>query len=111
MAKSIILTQNDSGIELNVQFLDDKKDPVYIVGSSIEIQFITPSDVLMPVEYGQITDGVNGEVSFVLGEEHTAEEGLYKTYWKVIDANSEITAQSEVYYYVKALYGGVGGES
>ena len=40
MAKQIIVTQNDYGIELETQFLDDKKKPLDITGYDVWVKVI-----------------------------------------------------------------------
>ena len=40
MAKQIIVTQNDYGIELETQFVDDKKKPLDITGYEVRVKII-----------------------------------------------------------------------
>jgi hypothetical protein len=103
--KQIVLTQYDTGIELDIQFLDNKT-PVDITGCSVELEFINPEGTLLDTQYGQITNGVNGECAFVLTELFTDVDGLWKTYLQVVNDSSEITAQEEIYYYVRPKFGG-----
>ena len=105
MAEQIIVTQRDSGIEISPTFTDKGKNPVNITGCTVEINFIYPSGDIR-VKTGQIINGAGGVASTILDSRDTSEAGLVATYWKVIDINSEVTAQEEIYYYVKEYLGG-----
>lgn len=105
MADQIIATQGDSGIEVSPTFIDKNKNPVNITGCTVEISFIYP-DGSISYRNGQVINGAGGIASTILSETNTAQTGLCSTYWKVIDDNSNITAQEEIYYYVREYLGG-----
>ena len=105
MNEQIILTQDDFGIEIQMQFITSKKVPIDITNCSIEIVFVKPDDTATR-EYAYITDNLLGKCGFVLKATHTDLEGLYKTYWSVTDVDDFITAQEALYYYVVAKHGG-----
>lgn len=104
--KMIILTQHDSGVEIRPNFIDDKKKPINLTGNIVEVMLIYPD--LSYREYtAQILDYAQGIASLVLSSTETSQFGLYKTYWKAVDSNGEVTAQDDIFYYVKPVYGGV----
>lgn len=106
MAKQIIVTQGDTGIELSVQFVDDKKKPVDITGKEIEVNFVNPNEEVYETMYAQIIDGTQGIASIILTDKHTSITDLHKTYWACMDDNGYVTAQTDLFYYVKEKLGG-----
>jgi uncharacterized protein YfaS (alpha-2-macroglobulin family) len=104
--KQIIVTQNNYGICIQTPFLDDKKAPLNIDGYAIEITIVCPDNSKL-YRTGQVVDAANGIAEYVLTSEDTAKKDLYKMYFNLVDDNENITAQNEVYYYVKAEHGGV----
>ena len=48
--EQIVITRNDEGIELEVQFIDSKKKPIDITGCTVEIGFKNPSGVVTIVQ-------------------------------------------------------------
>lgn len=105
MAKTIIITEGDYGIEFQVQFVD--KELSNLDNCTIDIQIVNPSNELLQLSHGQIIDSANKIASFTIDSSLTSIVGLYKMYWSVIDEDSQVTAQEDVYYYVKKKYGGV----
>ena len=105
MNEQIILTQNDFGIEIQMQFINNKKIPIDITECSIEITFVLPDNTVIN-EYAYITDNVLGKCSFILKNIHTKLSGLYKTYWSVTDTDEFITTQEALYYFVLPVHGG-----
>ena len=105
MNEQIILTQDDFGIEVQMQFITNKKIPIDITGCSVEIVFVKPDETVVK-GYAYIIDSILGKCGFVLEDIHTKLEGLYKTYWSVTDINEFVTAQEALYYYVVAKHGG-----
>ena len=106
MAKQIIITEGDYGIELQVQFLDSSKNPVDLTDCFVEIDFVNPNSELS-TKQAQIVDYINGRCSYILTTSETNLTDLWKTYWKVFNDNNYITAQEEIYYYVKSKDGGI----
>ena len=106
MAKQIIVTQGDTGIELSVQFVDDKKKPIDITGKEIEVNFVNPNEEVYETMYAQIVDGTQGIASIILTDKHTSITDLHKTYWACMDDNGYVTAQTDLFYYVKEKLGG-----
>ena len=105
MNEQIILTQNNYGVEIQTQFTTNKKVPINITNCSVEVTFVLP-DNTSKHEYAYMVDAQLGICGFILEQDHTKNSGLHKTYWSVTDENGFITAQEEVYYYVKEAYGG-----
>lgn len=104
MASQIILTQYDYGIELETQFVNEKKKPIDITGYSIKVDILY-NDTVIDTIYAEHKDSVNGIVYFILTKEYSSEVGLYKTIWSVIDEDENITAQEDLYYYAKEFVG------
>lgn len=105
MNEQIIVTQNDYGIEVQVQFVTNKKVPIDITGCNVEITFVYP-DKTETYENAYIIDALTGQCGFVLLPIHTAQSDLHSTFWKVTDANEIVTAQEALYYYVMPVNGG-----
>lgn len=100
MNEQIIITKGDKGIELSMQFLDKKKNPVNIEGQIIEIEFVTPENE----RYTKIANIINAEQgtsSFVLDEFETSITGLWAMHWSATDETKHITCQEAIYYYVQ----------
>lgn len=105
MNEQIIFTQNDSGIEIQVQFTDTKKVPTNITGCSVEIVFVAPDGTKMR-RSAYIIDAAIGKCGFVITDRFTEQSDLYTTYWSATDVNGFVTAQEALYYYVMELHGG-----
>lgn len=106
MNEQIVITKGDSGIELNVSFINNKKQPVNITGNTIEVTFVTPSKNKL-YRQAHITNALNGECAIVLNNKLTNESDLWSAYFVAMDSNSNITAQDAIYYYVLEPNGGV----
>lgn len=105
MNEQIIVTQGDSGIELKVAFVDNKKKPVSLVGNSVETTIVAPSKEKYIVQ-AHITNEENGECAIILTDELTNEPNLWSAYFLALDSDSNVTAQDAVYYYVLSPHGG-----
>ena len=105
MNEQIVLTQNDFGIEVQTQFITNKKVPIDITGCSVEIVFTMP-DESVSRGYAYIIDALLGKCGFVIQDIHTTLSGVYGMYWSVVDSNGFVTAQEDIYYYVKPIHGG-----
>ena len=105
MAKQIILTQNNFGIPIELQFIDDKNKPIDISNKTVEVA-ISYDGTIIDVLQAVISLHKNGIAYIVIDKKHTKDVGLYTTYWSVKDSNGYITAQSDLYYYVKEEYNG-----
>lgn len=104
MAKQIILTQNDYGIELETQFVSDKKKPLDITDYDVRVKIIYNNETIDTILAGH-KDNANGIAYIVLEKEHLLNAGLYTTVWSVVDEDEHITAQENLYYFVKDLEG------
>ena len=104
MAKQIIVTQNNYGILLETQFIDDAKNPIDLTGYSVTVEF-EYLEKCFDVLDATILNAEEGRVGIILEQEHTAEIGLYKTQWSVIDDDENVTAQEDIYYFVKKEVG------
>ena len=105
MAKQIILTQNNFGIPIELQFIDDKNKPIDISNKTVEVA-ISYDGTIIDVLQAVISLHKNGIAYIVIDKKHTKDVGLYTTYWSVKDSNGYVTAQSDLYYYVKEEYNG-----
>ena len=104
MAKQIIVTQNDYGIELETQFVNDKKKPLDITGYDVRVKIIYDDKTIDTISAGH-KDSVNGIAYIVLEKEHLINAGLHTSVWSVIDEDEHVTAQENVYYFVKDVEG------
>ena len=104
MAKQIIVTQNDYGIELETQFVDDKKKPLDITDYDVRVKVIYDGKTIDTV-LAEHKDSVNGIAYIVLEKEHLINAGLHTTVWSVLDEDEHVTAQENVYYFVKDVEG------
>lgn len=100
MAKQIIVTQNDYGIELETQFVDDKKKPLNITGYDVMVNVIYDDKTIDTILAGH-KDSANGVVYIVLEKEHLKNVGLHTVVWSVVDEDEHVTAQEDLYYFVK----------
>lgn len=100
MAKQIIVTQNDYGIELEAQFVDDKKRPISTNGYDVKANIIYDNKVIDTI----IATCKNEDetISYIILEkEHLKNVGLHTVVWSVVDEDEHITAQEDLYYFVK----------
>ena len=106
MNESIVITRNDEGIELEVQFINSKKKAVDITGCTVEVAFKNP---LSEMDHKQpyIKDYKTGTVGIILDKSSTNVGGLWTTYWSAISEDGFVTAQESIYYFVLPRYGGV----
>lgn len=105
MNEQITLSQYDSGIEIQVQFINIKKVPINITGCNVEIVFVYPDSTKVR-KNAYLIDEVTGQCGYVLTNEFTNQSGLYSSYWSATDENGFITAQEALYYYVVDYNGG-----
>ena len=100
MAKQIIVTQNDYGIELETQFVDDKKKPLDITDYDVWVKVIYDDKTIDTILAGH-KDSANGIVYIALEKEHLKNVGLHTVVWSVVDEDEHVTAQEDLYYFVK----------
>ena len=105
MAKQIILTQNNFGIPIELQFMSNTNSPIDLTGKTVEVA-ISYDGTIIDVLQATISSYTNGTVYIVTTTKHTSNVGLYTTFWSVKDKNGYITAQEDLYYYVKGEYNG-----
>lgn len=103
--EQIVITRNDEGIELEVQFIDNKKKPIDITGCTVEIGFKNPLGEVVPVQ-AYVQNYINGTVGVILDKSHTNTNGLWSTYWSAINGDGFVTAQEAIYYFVLPRFGG-----
>ena len=101
MAQQIIITKDNYGIELECCFVDAKKKVLDITGCSVEVAIMNPSGEQVELDQAVVKSANVGLCSYVLQSKHTADEGLYTSIWTVTDENGYVTAQENVYYFVK----------
>ena len=105
MAKQIILTQNNFGIPIELQFVSNTNSPVDLTDKTVEVA-ISYDGIIIDVLQATISSYTNGTAYIITTKKHTSNVGLYTTYWSVKDKYGYITAQSDLYYYVKEEYNG-----
>lgn len=105
MAKQIILTQNNFGIPIELQFVSDTNSPIDLTDKTVEVA-ISYDGIVIDVLQATISSYTNGTAYIVTTTRHTSNAGLYTTFWSVKDKYGYITAQSDLYYYVKEEYNG-----
>ena len=110
MAKQIILTQNNFGIPIELQFVSDTNSPIDLTDKIVEVA-ISYDGTIIDVLQATISSYTNGTAYIVTTTRHTSNVGLYTTFWSVKDKYGYITAQSDLYYYVKEEYNGAVSDS
>ena len=110
MAQQIILTQNNFGIPIELQFVSDTNSPIDLTDKIVEVA-ISYDGTIIDVLQATISSYTNGTAYIVTTTRHTSNVGLYTTYWSVKDEYGYITAQSDLYYYVKEEYNGAVSDS
>lgn len=105
MAQQIILTQNNFGIPIELQFVSNTNSPVDLTDKTVEVA-ISYDGTIIDVLQATISSYTNGTAYIIVNTKHTSNVGLYTTYWSVKDKYGYITAQSDLYYYVKEEYNG-----
>ena len=105
MAKQIILTQNNFGIPIELQFVSNTNSPVDLTDKTVEVA-ISYDGTIIDVLQATISSYTNGTAYIIVNTKHTSNVGLYTTFWSVKDKYGYITAQSDLYYYVKEEYNG-----
>ena len=105
MAKQIILTQNNFGIPIELQFVSDTNSPIDLTGKTVEVA-ISYDGTIIDVLQAIISSYTNGTAYIIVNTRHTSDVGLYTTFWSVKDKYGYITAQEDLYYYVKGEYNG-----
>ena len=110
MAKQIILTQNNFGIPIELQFVSDTNSPIDLTDKIVEVA-ISYDGTIIDVLQATISSYTNGTAYIVTTTRHTSNVGLYTTFWSVKDKSGYITTQSDLYYYVKEEYNGAVSDS
>ena len=105
MAKQIILTQNNFGIPIELQFVSDTNSPIDLTDKIVEVA-ISYDGTVIDVLQATISSYTNGTAYIIVNTKHTGNVGLYTSYWSVKDKYGYITAQEDLYYYVKGEYNG-----
>ena len=111
MAKQIIVTKDNYGIEIIASLVNKNKESVDITGQIVEVVIVDNNDTIVDKVEAQHIDSSRGIVSITLQKEHTSTIGLYKTYWSSLDENNNVTAQEDIYYYCKDKNGGASNDS
>lgn len=105
MAKQIILTQNNFGIPIELQFVSNTNSPIDLTDKTVEVA-ISYDGTIIDVLQATISSYTNGTAYIVTTTRHTSNVGLYTSFWSVRDKYDYITAQEDLYYYVKEEYNG-----
>lgn len=111
MAQQIIVTKDNYGIGLSCNFIDKNKNPIDLTDKVVEVVIVDANNETIDIKQAVIVDYTNAKASIVLEKIHTSTLGLHKTFWSVLDENQNITAQEDVYYYVKDKNGGASNDS
>lgn len=109
MAEQIVITRNNEGIELEVQFLDNKKKAIDITGCTVEVGILNPNLQIEMVQ-AYIKNYTDGIVGLILEKKDTSINGLWKTYWSAIREDGYVTGQEAVYYFILPKFGGIDNE-
>lgn len=105
MSENIVITQNDTGIEIAPSFVSNNGSTVDLTDSTIKVKTVTPSGRVL--ESNAVVDNPLGGVAYiVLTNDYTSELGLHTMYWSIEQGVSKITAQQDVNYFVKQRLGG-----
>lgn len=105
MSDSIIITRDDYGIELSVQFVNNKKKPIDITGQTVDVIVVNPNgDKTSHDAY--LTEPLNGKCGIILTENETSVLGLYSAFFSLRDEDNNVTAQEDLYYFIKDKHGG-----
>ena len=105
MAKQIILTQNNFGIPIELKFMSNTNSPIDLTDKTVEVA-ISYDGTIIDVLQATISSYTNGTAYIITTTKHTSNVGLYTAFWSVKDKYDYITAQSDLYYYVKEEYNG-----
>lgn len=105
MNEQIVITRNNTGIEIEVQFVDSKKKPIDTTGNTIEINIKDPKGNIEAFQ-GYHINNSSGKAGFMLETNNTNLEGLWSMYWSLIDENGYVTAQEAIYYFIIPENGG-----
>ena len=111
MAKQIIVTKDNYGIEIIATLVNQNKESVDVTGQIVEVVIVDDNDTIVDKVEAQHIDSSRGIVSITLQKEHTSTIGLYKTYWSALDKDNNVTAQEDIYYYCKDKNGGASNDS
>ena len=111
MAKQIIVTKDNYGIEIIATLVNKNKESVDVTGQIVEVVIVDDNDTIVDKVEAQHINSSKGIVSITLQKEHTSTIGLYKTYWSALDENNNVTAQEDIYYYCKDKNGGASNDS
>lgn len=111
MAKQIIVTKDNYGIEIIATLVNQNKESVDVTGQIVEVVIVDDNDTIIDKVEAQHINSSKGIVSITLQKEHTSTIGLYKTYWSALDENNNVTAQEDIYYYCKDKNGGASNDS
>ena len=96
MAKQIIVTKDNYGIEIVASLVNQNKESVDVTGQIVEVVIVDDNDTIIDKVEAQHINSSKGVVSITLQKEHTSTIGLYKTYWSALDKNNNVTAQEEI---------------
>lgn len=111
MAKQIVVTKDNYGIEIIATLVNKNKESVDVTGQIVEVVIVDDNDTIIDKVEAQHINSSRGIVSITLQKEHTSTIGLYKTYWSALDENNNVTAQEDIYYYCKDKNGGASNGS
>lgn len=104
MSKQIVITQNDSGISVLFNIVENKK-PYDLSNKQSYCNILTPDNNNIRIDLNILNDK-KGQVELFINKELTKVPGLYKIYIRVCNLDGRITAQRLVPYYVLEDVGG-----
>lgn len=105
MSESIIITRDNYGIELSTQFVNNKNKPINITGQTVEI-IIVKSNGDKTSHKAYLTEPSQGKCGFTLSSSETSVLGLCTVFFSLLDEDNNVTAQDDLYYFVKEKNGG-----
>jgi len=107
MNEQIVITKGNYGIELLVDFIDNKKKSVDITGCFVEATFVNPNKEIEQEVQAFVTNYTEGQASVILNSNLTKIEGLWSVYFNAIQGDTGyVTTQEAIYYFVLPENGG-----
>ena len=85
------IKQNDTSPSIRVQFLDNDKNPVNIIGGSVKFKMsVYNTGELVVNDNAIISDGENGVAYYLWSSEDTATAGTFKAEFEVTYSDASV---------------------
>lgn len=99
--KNIIISQNDYGIEIRRQFIDIRNKQPVDATSCVGNAFIEYPDGTKVHKSVYPINNKDGILAVMLDKEDTKDTGVHRIIMSLMNGEYYVTAQEDVYYYVK----------